>query len=1098
MGLPPGLAQSERRIVKTATASATLLVLVVLLTADSPPPLFSQATAEVLLYSEDFEDGEAQSWHLDSGWQVETDDGNYVLAGQGHQWAQYAGDAWGDYRVHFRLKLLRGNIHLNVRTSEGGQRYFIGFWEEGTSLNKQVGETFWNDLDTDDTPHALDQWHDIEMSANGGRIQVKVDDSLVLDYTDPSPLPFGSIAFETLDDSQAQIDDIAVYGPAPSLAATWVRTGGPPGGLGYDVRFWPPDKDVDFVTDAFSGVNVSEDGGRTWAPSNKGITTRVGLSADSIPVFSLTIDPNDPNIIWVGTQNVRGVYKSTDRGHTWIEKTNGIDIEEGISFRGFTVDPRSSDIVYAQAEISSFAWTPDGSRCPGRGFDMTQGAVYKTTDGGENWQEIWRGDNLARYLWIDPRNPDVLYVSTGIFDREAANTDVAAGKPGGVGILKSTDGGATWRALNEANGLANLYIGSLFMHPQDPDTLLAAAGNNAWPDNGGAYMTTDGGESWLRVQASWSMNSVEYCLSDPNIAYAGSDGEIYRSEDGGFTWELVAGGQAGSWYWGPPGVRAGFPIDMQCDPDDPNRLMVNNYGGGNFESLDGGRTWRNASEGYTGAQTRDIAVDPREPGRVYVGGRSGPWVSEDGGQTWHGLTFGSEASSSNLHTVTVNPQAPLHVLAGGSEGGTILSSSEGGLSWSQVYVNPKLEPDSAGIHEYGAIEFAPSDPTLVYAGIRVVSLEISPEGASTINSYGMYKSTDGGDTWQEMNDALTADKSITDVAVHPSDPNTVYAAAYGSGVLKTSDGGTSWHSTGSLCTKVLTLEIDPQQPDTLYAGCREGGMYKTTDGGNTWVPSSAGMNPAATVKDIVVAPTNPQSVYVATLDSGVFHSEDGGERWQAINDGLTKRSVYTLAISTDGQTLYAGTDGEGVFRLDLNGTPPSPAATSIFGSSGTALGAGWSYACYTGPEAPIETALASVAGQTSVVYRMRADQGYDRWFPGRLELSTISSLSPHEALLILTSTAATWNQTTSESEPASVDLIQGWNSVCYCGEAKDVGEATAAISGDFSILYAFDNQAWHRYVPGRPEVSNLSQLQHCQAVLVLVTRQGGTSWPFGA
>jgi len=257
------------------------------------------------------------------------------------------------------------------------------------------------------------------------------------------------------------------------------------------------------------------------------------------------------------------------------------------------------------------------------------------------------------------------------------------------------------------------------------------------------------------------------------------------------------------------------------------------------------------------------------------------------------------------------------------------------------------------------------------------------------------------------------------------------------------------------------------------------------------------MNPTATIRDIVVDPTNPEIVYAGAEDSGVFRSEDGGERWQAINGGLTNRSVYTLAISLDGQTLYAGTDGAGVFRLDLDGTPPSPAATSIFGSPGTSLDAGWHYACYTGAEAPIGTALASVVDQTSVVYRMRPDQGYDRWFPDRPDVSTIGTLSPFEALLVLTSTAATWNQPTAGPELDSAALAQGWNSVCYCGEAKDVEEATTTISADFAILYAFDDQAWRRFVPGRPDVSDISELEHCRAVLVLVTREGGTTWAFG-
>jgi hypothetical protein len=204
--------------------------------------------------------------------------------------------------------------------------------------------------------------------------------------------------------------------------------------------------------------------------------------------------------------------------------------------------------------------------------------------------------------------------------------------------------------------------------------------------------------------------------------------------------------------------------------------------------------------------------------------------------------------------------------------------------------------------------------------------------------------------------------------------------------------------------------------------------------------------------------------------------------WTKINEGLRTRAVTGLSISTDGQVLYVATNGEGVFRLDIGGVPPAPPAESIFDSEGADLNAGWNHTCYTGAEAPIESALASIVDKTSVVYSMRPDQGYDRWFPGRPEVSTISTLSPYDALLILTSSAASWSQASAGSEPDSVDLVE---------------EAITSISGDFGILYAIgENQAWRRFVPGRPEVSNLSQLEHCQAVLALVTREGGTSWQF--
>src|SRR5947207_11413382 len=101
-------------------------------------------------------------------------------------------------------------------------------------------------------------------------------------------------------------------GLAAESLGEWIKVGGPIGGLGYNIRINPTNKNIMFVTDAYSGVQRSTDAGQTWQASNIGIDTRVGPSLDAIPVFCLTIDPRDPNVIWVGTQGVRGLFKSTN------------------------------------------------------------------------------------------------------------------------------------------------------------------------------------------------------------------------------------------------------------------------------------------------------------------------------------------------------------------------------------------------------------------------------------------------------------------------------------------------------------------------------------------------------------------------------------------------------------------------------------------------------------------------------------------------------------------------------------------------------------------------------------------------------------------
>ena len=473
----------------------------------------------------------------------------------------------------------------------------------------------------------------------------------------------------------------------PSLAyqaESWVYTGGPLGGLGYDVRIDPRSPDVMYVTDAFAGVFKSTDGGQSWFPANNGITTRIGGSGDAIPIFSLTIDPNNSNRLWVGTEFLGGIFRSDDAGANWQQMSNGIQ-EQSITIRGFGVEPGNSDVVYMAGEISSWEWN-NGQPLSGLGMDKVKGVVYKTVDAGQHWERIWAGDNLARYVLIDPQNPDLLYVSTGIFDREAANSDHTIPDPGGVGILRSRDGGQTWEVLGPSHGFSpeDLYLGSLSMNPENPKILLAAAGNDPFTwyldrPMGAVYRTEDGGDTWTKTLDLAIASAVEICAGDPDVVYASSVNGFYRSEDGGLTWEEMTRGM-----WGPEEVMAGFPIDMACDPRNPQRIFVNNYGGGNFLSEDGGATWTVASRGYTGALMRQVAVAPDDPAHVYASARSGIFVSKDGGENWQGISRQAARPMEAL-ALAVDPTDANHLLATVLDGGPVPKISEdGGQSWVTV------------------------------------------------------------------------------------------------------------------------------------------------------------------------------------------------------------------------------------------------------------------------------------------------------------------------------------------------------------------------------------------------------------------------------
>ncbi len=904
------------------------------------------AQEDSLLYFQDFESGWPAEWQSESGWEVGESDRGLALFGSGHNWVLLNSRTWEDYSLRFDLQLSGdASLHANCRFSGGSARYFIGLNPSFTYLSKQTGPDQFNE-GLADSGGIGTGWNKIRIEARGPQITLYVNDQQVFSYTDPDPLLSGSIAFESLTEGQVQIDNLEVWGPGipspqdstePAADQTvtdtrelaWVHLGGPPGGLGYDIRYKFDDPDTWYVTDASSGVHISTDNGLTWHQSNQGIDTVGGPAGDGIPVFSLTIDPHNTDIIWIGTDLTGDIYKSSDGGQTWEKKTTGIIHEPEIimSFRGFTVHPQSSDIVYAMGELQR-----PGNNVWGLGVG---GVIYKTTDGGEHWTRIWYGkipSSLTRYMWIRPDNPDVLYVSTGIFDRGAIGETDPETDPtpfGGLGVLKSTDGGNSWVVLGEENGLDFRYIGSLFMHPDDPDLLFAAAGHvvpelayqRMMAENHsplGIYRTSDGGENWQQILEPegnilvQTFSSVEICPGDPDIIYAGSDAAIYRSVDRGDTWTLMTGSTG---TWGPAGVRAGWPIDMQCDPRNPDRVFANNYSGGNFLSEDGGRTWINASTGYSGAQIIGIAVDPFNPACVYAAGRSGVWHSTDAGATWSGIHNPDDTTP----------------LAGGEWGGVafdplnqdhILLGSEFILEW-----NPAINrwenhiPGGDYGPETSEIEFAPSDPKIVYA--------VSANHNSMIHAYnyesgrGIILSRDGGGSWEAITGDQFSDSILTDVAVDPSHPGIVYAAAQ-TGLYKSADFGATWTSLviSSPGKPVRTVAVHPSDSNKIFAGLPGYGFFLSGDGGISWKQVYAGLEPNGDYRDIIFDPVDPNTIYLSDIVSGVYQSRDLGESWVKLNQGLTNRAATSLSISSDGQHLYTGTAGGGVFRLDLNGKPP--------------------------------------------------------------------------------------------------------------------------------------------------------------------------------
>jgi photosystem II stability/assembly factor-like uncharacterized protein len=477
------------------------------------------------------------------------------------------------------------------------------------------------------------------------------------------------------------------------------------------------------------------------------------------------------------------------------------------------------------------------------------------------------------------------------------------------------------------------------MHPTDPNILLAGAGNNAYLEGSGVYLTTDGGAHWQLVldTGDVAVTSVEFSISDPNIAYAGGQHVFAVSNDGGLNWEH----RERDGRWGPPGILPGFPIDFQVDPRDPFRIFANNYGGGNFLSEDGGTTWISASTGYTGADLRSISVDPRYSGIVYTNGRSGPFISQDGGLHWQGINPEDIAPIVEGSQIIIDPDDPMHLLMTESNGteyyvGRILWSIDGGHTWHESTNDWGNLVKQEGIILGGveALAFAPSRPSRVYAGFGNNGCKGFGEGCHGLQSASTVAvSDDGGRSWTAIQSLPENGRPVTAVVVHPDDPQQAWVALPSFGLYMTMDGGASWKrlSQGLGSAQVMSLAVEATNGDVLYAGTLDRGVYRSVDGGETWRQSSNGMDPNEPIYTIAINPVNPDHIYAGSLRSGVFQSEDSGKTWIKINNGLFMRSVHDLAFSSDGGTLYAATYGGGVYRLDLNGqlplSPPGPPQT---------------------------------------------------------------------------------------------------------------------------------------------------------------------------
>jgi photosystem II stability/assembly factor-like uncharacterized protein len=300
------------------------------------------------------------------------------------------------------------------------------------------------------------------------------------------------------------------------------------------------------------------------------------------------------------------------------------------------------------------------------------------------------------------------------------------------------------------------------------------------------------------------------------------------------------------------------------------------------------------SVGPHGGDIRAIAVDPAAPSTVYAAfGGLGVYKTQDG-KSWQFVSAAlSAASITNVTSLGVSLTSELY--AGTDQG--LFRSPDGGASW----LGTRFARE-----QIWTLALDRGQPETIYV-------------SSDYRNGSLFRSGDSGATW-----TVTQFGEVGALVVSRSVPGTVYATSWPAAcapppgcpgaVFKTSDGGQTWIYLEDV-TNISTLLVDPTNPAIAYAGPRPGGgVFKTIDGGLHWTAAGADSLPFAVS---ALAVDSNSVIYAGTTEGGVFESFDGGQSWIGMSDGLADLRIRTLVVadSPRGPTLYAGTQGSGIFRL---------------------------------------------------------------------------------------------------------------------------------------------------------------------------------------
>jgi photosystem II stability/assembly factor-like uncharacterized protein len=619
-----------------------------------------------------------------------------------------------------------------------------------------------------------------------------------------------------------------------------------------------------------------------------------------------------PNLYYMGATG-GGVWKTENAGVTWENLSDGF-FEVG-TIGAVAVAPSDHNVLYVGTGES-----------PIRGVTTSHGnGVYKSTDAGKTWVHIGlKQAGQISQIEIHPTNENIAYVA--VQGKIWAPSEER-------GIFRTTDGGKTWQQVLKVN--ADTGASDLSMDPTNPRILYAAMwhhGRKPWfiksgGEGGGIYKSTDGGDSWEKLGGGLpdlvGKIGVDVSASNPQRVYALIESEpelggLYRSDDSGATWELINNHRVLH-------TRAWYYIHIKADPSDENTVWVMNVP--LMKSIDGGKSWEKINGPH--GDHHDLWINPDDSRNIINGNDGGATITFDGGTTWSSIM---NQPTAQFYRVATDNQFPYRIYGGQQDNSTVAIASrsfQGGIGREDYF--------AVGGGESAHIAFDPDDPRLIYATTingTLTEYDVETEIRRSIIPYPeMVYGKDSKDLKYRAN-------WNAPVAMSPHDSKVVYFGTQM--LLKSEDRGSTWEEiSGDLTRNDLSKQgrnggpLTPEnvgaefyntifyvvesasKKGTIWVGSDDGLVHMTSNGGESWSNVSPPHKGEAMINAIELSPHDPATVYLAVtgfkLDDFkpyIYKTTDNGKRWKRLDKGLPTDTFVRVVREDPTQKglLYAGTE----------------------------------------------------------------------------------------------------------------------------------------------------------------------------------------------